>query len=162
MGGSRVFQVVYSFRLCKPGTSLEIKPTEKDWGTHYAPCCAPLNFYPSFSHPKSDVSEERASLATVSAPFLSHLWNKGYVRDLYLTCSAHPCLSQNSLWAGLSQLVMWPHEQRQQSNSLMGRAQGSSHRVGTATKETNYLMKDSRSLIHRMWAFTCLTWVLTC
>lgn len=106
MGGSRVFQVVYSFSLCKPGTSLEIKPTEKDCGTHYAAFCAQPNFYPSFSHAKGDVSEERASLATLPAPSLSHLWNIGYVRDLYLTCSACPCLSQNSLWAELSQLVM--------------------------------------------------------
>lgn len=44
----------------------------------------------------------------------------------------------------------------------MGRAQSSRWRVGPGTKETNYLMKDSRSLIHGMWAFTCLAPALTC
>lgn len=61
---------------------------------------------PLFSHLKGNNSEERISFATLQASSLLYLWNKGHVKGLYQLCSAYQHLSQNSLWAGLSQLVM--------------------------------------------------------
>lgn len=90
------------------------------------------------------------------ASSLPYLWNKGHLRDLYQTCSTHRYVTELPLgWAQPVSNVTSPTARSLQSKGLMGRAQGSSKRVGPGTKETNYLMKDPRSLIHRMWAFTC-------
>lgn len=78
-----------------------------------------------------------------------------------LLCSSMPVTEHTGLGSPISDVTSGTVRSLQ-SEGLMGGAQSSSLRVGHGIKETNYLMKDSRSLIHRMWAFTCLTRVLTC
>ena len=152
MGSSRVsyLQVVYSLGLSKPDHPLGVKPTRKDWGTCDAPFCAQPSSCPQVVGPQGDLWEDRGFPPALAIP---QLWNKCHERGFHQTHSAHPCLPQNSHWAGPSQLVMWPYQWpgHCENNGLRGRAQNSSLIVGSGTKETDYLMKDSMSLIHWMW-----------
>lgn len=101
--------------------------------------------------PRGILAKKETSLPALSIPLL---WNKGHERESHET---HPCspMSVTELilgWARSVSDVTLPTAGSLQSKGLIGRAQNSSLRVGSGTKETNYLMKDSRSLIHRMWA----------
>lgn len=162
MGSYWVFhlQVVYSLGLSKPGTPLEMKPTKKDSDIRHGPSCAQPSSYPSLLPSQGDLSEGIASLAST---FHNHLWNKGHVGDSDFVsdsfCSSMYVTEHTVGWAWWLSDVTSPTAGSLQSKGLMGGAQGSSLRVGPGIKETNYLRKDSGSLIHRMWAFTCLTCV---
>lgn len=54
-------------------------------------------------------------------------------------------------WAQSVSDVTLPTARSLQEQQL-GRQSPELQLVGSGTKETDYLMKDSRSLIHRMWA----------
>lgn len=141
--------------------SLNLTPHQKR--LRYLGCqfCAQPNSYPPFSYPMEDPHEERASLArTFHTLPVEQRPQEGFMSDLFCSCLS---VTEATLgWALSVSDVSSPIAMSLQSKDLIGWAQGSSLRVGPGTEETNYLMKDSRSLIHRTWAFTCLTRVLAC
>ena len=162
MGSSVVFhlQVVYSLGLSKPDLPLGVKPTRKDWGTCDAPFCAQPSSCPQVVGPQGDLWEDRGFPPALPIP---QLWNKGHERGFHQTHSAHPCLPQNSHWAGPSQLVMWPYQWPGHFENSLG---GQSPELqleswvwykGSRLPDERFHVLDPSDV-----AFTCLTQVLAC